>query len=749
MLRSKAGRKADGSPASTPSTDANWNTFYPYLKGQVALSSGYDYGVEAWQFALVHAITGETEFSNKAIDWADRFVAARTTDKIGGVGDNRPCVARYPAGLPSTDYASAGTCLASGQFLYAHYFIRNVAFVYDWLYTRLSEAQRTAYRDYLREAVDKMWNNRVDGGWALNDPANNYYYGYVIGTLTQTLATWGEDSAALANWNFLAQQKLPPAFAYLRGAGAGGYWHEGTHYGRKSKVDLMESLLMIRDGSQNRSMNVFASGSFTYPQEMLTYQLHSMQPDAFAKLGTGRYRGTGSYNTDANPPTLVQVGDLANNAQGPVTTSDVALMAMTADGLAGRVQGQAAQYWVHDLSAGIPRTRRARVHEFLFEDPSLARSDFRLAGGIPTTSASTEWFHSRSDWSADATAVSFFSASGPQITSHQHRDQNSFLIWHKGWQAADLNSWGSSGLADETSVHNTLLLNNKGQRNPITDSRYAANDPGYGRIKATHDSAAVSGLRAAIGSAATAYGEPENYGQTVRRTMTRFDRLLVHFKNLVVVGDLVASTGGANDVITYIVHSRGGFTATAGVNSYWTSAPCGESLMSAGACVNDMAKGKMFHTTVLPSNANIRIRSNYSGRSSPTLPGSGLEFDVSGVARAMINVMSLHDVSASSGALVSYLEGTSGFIGTRVASNEHGLVVLFRNDPNGALGSSTSFAISGATANAVLVAGLEPGRYRISRAGVVVNNSAMVDGSGMLSFETPAGSAQIDIAIVR
>jgi hypothetical protein len=168
--------------------------------------------------------------------------------------------------------------------------------------------------------------------------------------------------------------------------------------------------------------------------------------------------------------------------------------------------------------------------------------------------------------------------------------------------------------------------------------------------------------------------------------------------------------------------------------------------MSGGACVNDMAKGKMFHTTVLPANPVFRLRSNYTGRSSPTLPGSGLEIDVTGAPGVMLNVMSFHDETASAGAQVANVSASGGFVGARVATSDAVLVVLLRNDPNGTSGSSTSFTSSGATKSAVMVAGLSPGRYQVRLAGQVLYGDLLVDGNGMLSFEVPAGSALVDIA---
>lgn len=84
-----------------------WNAVYHHLKAQAELASGFDYGVEAWHFALAHLVTGEEVFAQRAIDFADRFVAARTDEPVDASPGSPPCVARYPEGLPLTDFVDA------------------------------------------------------------------------------------------------------------------------------------------------------------------------------------------------------------------------------------------------------------------------------------------------------------------------------------------------------------------------------------------------------------------------------------------------------------------------------------------------------------------------------------------------------------------------------------------------------------------------------------------------------------------
>jgi hypothetical protein len=727
VLRQKAQRDANGNSIGIP-TDENWNSFIEYISGQVTKSDGqYDYGLEGWQFALAYVVTREARYRNKAIEWADKFYAT--------FNPAAACPAFYPAGLP-TSFHSSGACFSNGQFLYAHYYIRNMALIYDWLYDDLDVTRRANYRTYLSNLSFRFWENRTDGGWGINDPLNNYHHGYLIGSLFYILAVWEDDPGdkrSLDLWNYLTNNKLPGVFKYVTGIGRGGYWHEGTHYGRKSKEDLLEFFILLRDATtDSASGDIFAVTGLSYFKDLLKYQLYTMQPDLFRK------QGQDGYNYTDNSPTLLQVGDLPSNSQGPVTPGDVHIMSTLADGLRNFPEGRYASYWLKNLSHGIYMQRRYRIAEFLAEDPAVAESDYRtaLSGSFITRNLA----HNRSNWTSDATAVTFISAEAPQVTSHQHRDQNSFVIWHKGWQAADLNSYSPSGISDNTYLHNTILVRGMGQRNIIQENTRRQNEVRTGYIKNSYFDA-TKNLMVVTGDATGAYGELINFGQNVSLYLNRFYRTLVHLEDLVIVYDSIQPVQ-TDDEVRYMVHNRGNFQISG--NTAIASAPCGEN-MGSNACIsNGLAKGKIFHTTLLPANVLLGVRSNNPDTrgSGSNINGFGLEFAVANQAtHEFLNVMYMADVSTVQNAEIALATSTGNqFQGCKVKSPRGNLIAYFRPE------TVNTISYSGTDPDSFehVISGLQNGNYQVSRNGIVIVTSIAVNDAILHFFSNLNGVFSIE-----
>jgi hypothetical protein len=110
--------------------------------------------------------------------------------------------------------------------------------------------------------------------------------------------------------------------------------------------------------------------------------------------------------------------------------------------------------------------------DMLWTDTRYPETDYNALplcyyAGSTTTDDGLGFVNSRTSWAADAVSVSF--VCGQRIQSHQHKDQNSFVIYKgsgtDGWLAMDTNMCSeSNGLTQEGNVHNTLLVNGEDQR---------------------------------------------------------------------------------------------------------------------------------------------------------------------------------------------------------------------------------------------------------------------------------------------
>ena len=119
--------------------------------------------------------------------------------------------------------------------------IGNVAMVYDWCRSAMTDAQRARWRAYANQAVWNVWNHQSARwgatssawtGWSVDNPSNNYYYSFLQATMLLGLATHGENAQA-QDWihkfrTEKIQGQLVPTFTRdLQGGGS----REGTGYG--------------------------------------------------------------------------------------------------------------------------------------------------------------------------------------------------------------------------------------------------------------------------------------------------------------------------------------------------------------------------------------------------------------------------------------------------------------------------------------------------------------------------------------
>src|SRR3954469_15999768 len=112
---------------------------------------------------------------------------------------------------------------------------------YDWCFATLSSSQKTRWLAYADQAIYNVWHpttavwgnhSGVWSGWSVDDPSDNYYYGFLKPTMMTGLAAKGEDPQA-DQW--IAQfhdtkvmgQLVPTFDADLVGGGS----REGTGYG--------------------------------------------------------------------------------------------------------------------------------------------------------------------------------------------------------------------------------------------------------------------------------------------------------------------------------------------------------------------------------------------------------------------------------------------------------------------------------------------------------------------------------------
>ena len=323
-----------------------------------------------------------------------------------------------------------------------------VALAYDWLYDQWSEDQRASLRDKLAEGVEYLVNfirrDRLS-------PYNVFLYNSPFQSLmAANLALYGDDPRGELNMRFtydLWKHRVLPAWRQVMGENGG--WHEGGEY---VGVGIGQAVYQVP------AMWRAATGEDLFKTEpgirgFLDYMVYRKQPD-----GTDSRWGDAGY-FDRIVPDLVPLAleyrhVAAYNIRPP-----------------GRQPVPTSWPWgpLSDASLLDPRARDALP---------LARH----FDGIGLVVA-------RSDWSSDATYVSF--KAGDNFWSHSHLDQGAFTIYKGGGLALDSGVYGPKYGSDhhmnytyQSIAHNLVTVTDP-RDNARADGktvRDIANDGGQRRI---------------------------------------------------------------------------------------------------------------------------------------------------------------------------------------------------------------------------------------------------------------------------
>jgi len=274
-----------------------------------------------------------------------------------------------------------------------------VALAYDWLYEQWSEEQRASLRDKLAEGVEYLVNfirhDRLS-------PYNVFLYNSPFQSLiAANLALYGDDPRGELNMRFtydLWKHRVLPAWRQVMGKNGG--WHEGGEY---VGIGIGQAVYQVP------AMWRAATGEDLFKTEpglrgFLDFMIYRKQPDDT----DARWGDAGFF--DRNVPDLIPLAleyrhAAAYNLRPP-----------------GRAPIPTAWPWgpLSDASLLDPRARAALPLAHHFDGIGLVVA--------------------RSDWSADATYVSF--RAGDNFWSHSHLDQGAFTLYKGGGLALDSGFYG-------------------------------------------------------------------------------------------------------------------------------------------------------------------------------------------------------------------------------------------------------------------------------------------------------------------
>ena len=594
---------------------------------------------EAWHWALAYMITQDISYANTAMQEADAQVV------------------RGPSGLIN-------------KFLYFRDKMRNICLVYDWLYSVLDDQRKQDYMNYINVMIFVAWLDNQEansihdtGDWATTNPRQNFFYGFILGHTYATLATYHENPGQFT-WEGVTHELYfhiesrdtssprytdPLEFLYakfdvqmwpvLDAQGQGGGWMEGENYGRAMKRHLSEALLLLQ---QTADVDFYHDPVHPFVRHAVMYQFYAVQPG-----GSLLYSG----------------GDASQDSRNFVNPYDRHFMLMAAWGLDGTVESQYAKYWCDTEETEMDGISVMEPWDFFLDRPDLTSRNFNelstryFAEGM-------NWVHSRSDWTENAVAVSFIS--NDRIQGHQHRDQNSVVIYRGGpgnplygWILTDAQPF-SSTLRRSSYWHNTITISGGNQRF------------GWGTgdmIK--HEFA--SDYSYAVGDASDAYWtNPGDYSHGDDKMVDIFHREVVHVlpEYIVVFDRVTLAAGFENEIVEVNWH-------------YPYNQPAAD---ANGVYMNTTGEARLFHKILVPDNPTIVWLDEEVATPNDRMETWRMEITdpVQKTSYQFLNVFqAAHSSVSSMPATEKVLSATGNMVGALIKDNAEEQVLMFSTDPAG------------------------------------------------------------------
>ena len=368
----------------------------------------------------------------------------------GGHGEVEAAVLQELAASGSVDLGLVHGRLMQLKFAWrGHEQVKPLAVAYDWLHARWSEPQRTALRDKLAEGcdylIDFIRKERLS-------PYNVILYNAPLqGLMACSIALYKDHPRGEHAMRFthdLWKNRVLPVWRQVMGRSGG--WHEGGEY---VGIGIGQAIYQVP------AMWRAATGEDLIASEpgirgFLDFLIYRTQPD-----GTHFRWGDGAWFNRAVPDAVPLALELRHAA---------------AYTLQAPPQAPAPSGWPWG-----PLT-----------DPTLVDPKAQLALPLARHFDGTGLIVARSDWSAEATYVTF--KAGDNYWSHSHLDQGAFTVYKGAPLAIDSGLYGPQYGSDhhmnytyQTIAHNALTVTDPADMVPAPGEeklRAIANDGGQRRV---------------------------------------------------------------------------------------------------------------------------------------------------------------------------------------------------------------------------------------------------------------------------
>lgn len=319
--------------------------------------------------------------------------------------------------------------------------ILGLSMAYDWLYPILSTKRRRLYGTYLRDFQKAVLLEQ--GGMkrdaSRSDYSNQFYYfDSMIAVTGIALYQDGIDDLLSLTYlntfdNYVHNHMLP---TINQVGGMNGGWHEGLGYVDRAMTYFSLVLEVWRVGA-NEDLFPLATGL----RNLNKWLLYSTQPDG----------------------NLVNIGDVSDwpRCWGPGEGRRAVL-------LSSRYNDSFSQYIIKKIDLFNSKNWPLIIFYLLWYNPNIKEvylHDLETAMHFDGIG----WVSMRSSWNKNATFAIFHS--GNFYFSHQHLDQNSFIIFKNKPLVIDsgIYNLGAPNYKWATRFHNTILIGDPGPINSLHD----------------------------------------------------------------------------------------------------------------------------------------------------------------------------------------------------------------------------------------------------------------------------------------
>lgn len=289
---------------------------------------------------------------------------------------------------------------------------------YDWLYDTLSAQEKIIYYTKMNECAELHKGHRFAD--SDEEMGNMRAIGFT------GIATYGDNPEAAKHFNF-ARNTIWQDFAipYLD-HGEGGAWMEGMRYGSNTMRYILEYTFALETATGE---DLWATNDF--PTQVILGMIHLTLPG----------------NTVFLPYSDIE------DTRYSIGERQIKLM-MLASHLRRSNTGAMAQFW---LTGKEVLSQANLFYGYIFSDVSAPQIDYREVLSPDYFAPGIGIIISRSDWTDDATYMSFMS--GWSGVDHQHQDANTFQIFRKGeWLSKEV--IGYDGPAVIIEAHNGIMIEN-------------------------------------------------------------------------------------------------------------------------------------------------------------------------------------------------------------------------------------------------------------------------------------------------